>query len=282
MLTSAPIGPAPHWQQDLLASPRAQKALSGQQAGRAGGPPPAAGPRNGPPGPATSGSAVGRGTEGGSPWNDGVMPAEWQLGNDARVNAVGLLNGGRYDDAYAAITQFRQGRSDDITDDVTVYCALLTGRYAEAYELLVPMVRRQGDNSPQYWLALSFASAELGHVYPGQADFCRAQVAKGLSNEVLEVRDDKLVGRLVTGTDPKTTAILSCLGLGFAYGDSHFLENALWLEPQNVMAAHALIFRYTLNKRPYDARRIATIMVESLRRDDPRRAEFVRRLAESK
>jgi hypothetical protein len=260
----------------------AQKVLSRQAAKKAKSLPATATSSNGPLGPDHSKSGGIRNTGGTLPGNWEEILASWQPAFDASHQAEELLEQGRYDDAYAAITQFRQGRRDDITDDATVYCALLTGHYAEAYELLVPMVRRQGDNSPQYWLALSFASAELGHVYPGQADFCRAQVAKGLSNEVLEVRDDKLVGRLVAGADPKTTAILSCLGLGFAFGMSPFLENALWLDPQNVMAAHALLFRYTRKERPYDVRRIATIMVETLQPNDPQRAEFARTLAAAK
>jgi len=59
-------------------------------------------------------------------------------------------------------------------------------------------------------------------------------------------------------------------------------KKALWLDPRNTMAAHALIFRYTVNKRPHDVRRIATIMVENLRPTDPMRAGFAQTLAEAK
>jgi hypothetical protein len=101
----------------------------------------------------------------------------------------------------------------------------------------------------------------------------------GLSHEGMP---DKLNGKLVAGTDAKTTAVLSCLGLGLNCGKSAFLEKALWLDPRNTMAAHALIFRYTVADRPADVRRIATIMVETLQPNDPRRAEFARTLAAAK
>jgi cytochrome c-type biogenesis protein CcmH/NrfG len=83
-----------------------------------------------------------------------------------------------------------------------------------------------------------------------------------------------LDGGLAHNSDPKTTAVLSCLALGLEWRKTPYLEMALKLDPTNVIAAKALIFRYTYRGTPADIRRVAGSMLNSLPADDARRAEF--------
>jgi citrate lyase alpha subunit len=153
--------------------------------------------------------------------------------NEARNKADGLLDARQYEAAYASINAFNKERPDlaDGVLDVRGECSLLTGRYTAAYNLLVQRVKflqtgKKNSISPQYMLDISLASSALGEVYPGQADYCRNQVIKGLSQQGIR---DKLDPQLAKRTDAKGVAIMSCLGLGIARGRTPYLELALSL-----------------------------------------------------
>ena len=286
ILTSTPIGPAPHWQQDLLASPLARNVVKMQQSRGAKTRPSAATPAGSPREPETTKTGGPRPTTGHSMWNP-TLEAALQRANDACREAAALLKERRYGDAYDSLERLRHGNSDDMTDDMAVACANMTGRYAEAYALLIPMVRRQGDSSPQYWLALSFASARLGQIYPGQVEYCRDRLLLGLKEDDYQYLSEDCRMKwssddLPTATDPKGVAVLSCLALGIGYQERYYLETALELDPTATLAAKQLVTIYAYEKRTADVRRIASGMVKNLPAGDPRRAEFQRRLAAAK
>ena len=215
------------------------------------------------------------------PIQDPAFWADIDAANMARKRVVGLLDECRYGDAYEAISAFREEQPGlaDLTGDTAAECAVLTGHYEEAYGLLLPLIRQQGMNSPGFLLAISLASAELGQVYPGQAEFCRDRVMACLSEHFIH---DSLDSRLAERTDAKAVAIMSCLALGVDPGGAPYLEMALQLDPQNVLAANQLIERYTLHGRVTNVRRIASGMLKSLPTRDPHRAAYERTLAEAK
>lgn len=270
-LASASNGASPHWLQDLLASPRARNVAS-QQASR-----PAKAPAQGRPlakdggQPRAPRPAGIHAIEGNVRANPGL-----DIANETRRAVGRLLDQCRYEDAYAALSAFRGERPDlaGKVVDMAADCAILTGRTEEAYALLTRLVQGRGRKTKtptRALLSLSLASAGLGQVYPGQADFCRDQVKQGLSRECMS---DTLAGRLATSTDSKAVAVLSCLAIGLNFGKSPYLEMALRLDPQNVMAASALVFRYTVQERTADVNRIAGGMLKNLPILDPHRAKF--------
>jgi hypothetical protein len=283
LFTSAPTEPALHWQQELLASKTAQAAANRQPATKTKRPSSTTSsaitiPADGLPGPAAP-ESVRTQTSSSNSLSDPAFWAAFELGNGCRRKVGGLLDERRYAEAYAAMAEFRGGCPDDVTDDMAADCANMTGRYAEAYRLLVPMVRRQGNLSPQFWLALSFASARLGQVYGGQAEYCRDQLSLGLRRrDIANCSADDMP----TATDAKGVAVLSCLALGVGYGDLYYLETALDLDPTDVVAGKELVAIYTIRGRTADARRIAGGMVKNLPATDARRAQFVQALAERK
>ena len=279
-LAVGPNGTTPHWLQDLFASPMAKKAASAQATDKAKGSGQSSPAGTHPPTGAAPGSGGGGMTRV-NVGNDPALLAAFKAADAARRLAGGLLDECRCDDAYRAIGDFRREWPDAtfMCDDTAADCAIMTGRYPEAYGLLLPWARSQGMGSPQYLLAISLASAELGQVYAGQAEFCRDQVAEGLSQESVS---DALDRGLAVGTDAKTVAVLSCLGLGLKFRSSPYLEMALRLDPQNVIAADQLVFRYGFRGRVADIRRIAAGMLKNLPAGDTRRAKFEKTLAESK
>jgi hypothetical protein len=279
MMTSAPPGGAPHWLRDMQASPRAMMVVSQPAQKKAKIPRTTSAS---PPNP--GGRSVSRSdgfAEAGAYTNDGPAYRE-RIGTvyEALGIVADLLDSCRYADAYASISAFRREHPDaaDLTDHVAVDCANLVGRHAEAYNTILPWAIHEGDKSPHHLLALSLASAALGEVFEGQAQYCWDKAMEGLKQEnIVEGLDRKLARR----NDAKGVAILSCLALGLKYRSSPYLEMALRLDPTNTVAGNELISRYQLRGRNTDAKRVASGILKNLPADHPRRADFERRLAES-
>lgn len=205
--------------------------------------------------------------------------ARYDLRNRVLTSTQALAGAGKYEDAYRSLRAFRGQRPDIVgTELVMADYANLTGGYEEAFKLLLPFVTPHATKTrigPRQMPAISLAGAGLGHVYPGQADFCREQITKGASEHSMAGEMDReLVGR----SDPKSVAALSALALGVRFVEPAYLELALHLAPLNVTAARILVGRYGVKQRPSDARRIANAILKGLRAGDPRRAEFERAL----
>jgi hypothetical protein len=267
LLAFDPDGPAPHWLQDLLASPTAKSVATRQVAVTGTGGAPAA---------ETSKSG------GGAKWhanstNDVALFAEFKTADAERVKAGCLARACKFEDAYQSMAAFRRERPDlcEFVDDQAADLANLTGRYSEAYTLVLPFTRSKGAVPAHYLLTLSVASAGLGQVYAGQAEYCRAEAIEGCFQDrfIAEGLD-----RRHARADPQGVVIYSCLALGFKYGETPYLEMALRLDPANVLAARGLTFFYQVQRRTADVQRIASGMLSALPAGDPRRGEFVKQL----
>jgi hypothetical protein len=272
-------GAAPHWLQDLLASPMAKSVASRQIPKKPEVRQDTSNTAGGAASPAASQSG-GFTVVNADPIYDPAFLADVETSNAARVKAGRLASQCKFEEAYQSMAAFLRERPDlsEFVDDQAADFANLTGRYAEAYALVLPLARREGTESPHHLLALSVASAGLGQVYAGQAEYCRDQAIDGLREQhIAEGLDDGLARR----TDPQAVAIFSCLAMGFKYGDTTYLEMALRLDPTNVLAAGRLTWCYWFQGRTADIRRIASGMLSALPAGDPRRAEFSRELAQA-
>jgi hypothetical protein len=261
-LAVSPQGTAPHWLQDLLASPLTNKIAGVRAPDKAKSP--GATQTTGTTAP--TGAASGSGGTGVTHANRIKDPAFWasvETVGTARRKAGGLLNECRFDEAYEAITAFRRERPDlaGMCDDLAADCANMVGRYTEAYQFILPFARHEGSESPRHLLVLSLASAGLGQSYRGQAEYCRDQVNEGLKQEGI---NETLDPRLARRTDVKGVAIMSCLALGLNYGSSSYLETALHLDQANAIAAQALVTRYKMQGRVADVQRVLKAVIEHL------------------
>lgn len=166
---------------------------------------------------------------------------------------------GDYERAYQA-QEVGHSAHEMISGDLFAYAALLTGRYADAQDLLVRYLRRHAGGMNDYETALSAAVSLRGQVYPGQG----ASVLEALRGRL---QDPEMV-RLVPNEapkDPAGVALLSLVALGVGQQEPAYLEWALRLAPRCEVAAWDLVVMYHARSgHGADASRVAAAMLRNL------------------
>jgi len=202
-----------------------------------------------------------------NPNSDPRMLRYIEEGNKVRRKTGDLIDGERLQDAYDYISDVQKSDPSmhDMTEDLVIECALLTGRYDEAFDRSVVLVNTSGWGSPDAYLRLSLASAMKGTVYPGQFEFVQESIQESLSRD--QVHDTAAMQLPGTSKSAKGIAVLSCLARGFrspSLISTGFFEAAIRLDPQNDLAAREAIKRFKTIGRYSGIRRVASVMIANL------------------
>jgi len=268
-------GPAtPDWASQLL---RSKPALAAESK-----PPPPRRPAGGmakalAPGAQTTATGHGNARD------DPVFAERLATSNKARRQAGGLMYQGRIAEADRCLSIFLGERPDlnDFLADQITDCDLLLDRYRQAFARVVPIVNTRGSDSEEMYLRLSLAAAAQGQVYPGQRDYCYGYMRRRYADH----HGAKPLDPHVQGAgdnSPRSVALLSCLalGLGGSIANRSYLELALKLDPNNVLAASEAIQEYDYRGKYSDIRRIASAMIARLP-DGPARKKFQQDIADA-
>jgi tetratricopeptide (TPR) repeat protein len=187
-----------------------------------------------------------------------------------------LLDEGKYAEAYAEARKTREERPElpAWTAEAYADCAIMVGRYREAYDDMARLLQNPGYHNENRYLRLSIASAAMGRVVDGQMEYARYWL-----ENAYQYRPGKSSGlpRHIPPSARKVMLVSTLALAAKAPNGGTYYELCLRIDPKCTLAADEAILYYTHKHRDADAKRVAEGMVKALPAG-PDRDRFLRHL----
>jgi hypothetical protein len=194
---------------------------------------------------------------------------------DAIHSMYRLIEANRFTDAFNGMAALRKARPElrDLTAEESIEGELVAGRYRDALDESARFINGSGQSyeelSLQY-VRLSLASAAQGKIYDGQASYCEAKLKEYFEEEHPGAT---FCPAVYAPFKAKQVTLLSDLALGMQNGvaSQAYFQNALRIDPTNLMAADEAIRRYQFQNRFSDVIRTADTIAAHLPAGELRR-----------